>query len=168
MSDWMMQQEPPTPEQLMGWRKDALTEVERIGTVELAQRLKVPEDTLLKFLGGNDPPTRLQIALSVYDFGDYPDLTQLMMSYFHDSYEAVTGSLENWQSAVDAFVKGGSRGRVIGAAGDIRRFLTVTKDNRVQNELVRLGCCFAFRAIQATPRQWLEAVHSRLLETLDT
>lgn len=155
-----------TAEQIAAWRHGVLREVQRVGSEELAQRLKLPHDTLLGFLNGEDPSPRLQVALWVYDFVEYPDLTALLSGYFYESYHVQTGSPANWQAAVDDFIQGSMPGRVRGAAGDIRRFLAVTPDNMVQQELRRLGSCLAWNVVPLTPREWIEAVHDRLAAAL--
>jgi hypothetical protein len=168
MSDEMIFAETPTTAQLNEWRSDARHEVERIGIHEFAKRLKVASHALRAFLGGGGATPTLSTALSVYDFDEFPDLKQLMASYFHDSYAEDTGSVENWQSAVDDFVSGESQGRVSGAASDIRRFLSATHTGEeVQQKLLELGCYFAFKRVSLTPRQWIVAVHDRLLSRLD-
>jgi hypothetical protein len=165
MRHWM-HIEPPTAEHVTTWREGAQREVQRVGSDELALRLKVPHDALLGFLRGEAPSPPLQVALSVYDFVEYPDLMHLMMGYFYESYATDTGSLANWQAAVDDFVQGSWRGMIIGAAGDIRRLLAATPDDRLQEELVGLGSRFVFHAVPLTPREWIQAVHDRLAGAL--
>ena len=157
--------EHPTAEQLAAWRQGALQEVQRIGSEELAQRLKLPHQALLSFLNGENPSPPLLVALSVYDFVEYPDLMALLSSYFYESYNMETGSTANWQPAVDEFIQGSMPGRVRGAAEDIRRFLAATPDDRVRQELEKLGSCLAWNAVPLTAREWIQAVHDRLTAT---
>jgi hypothetical protein len=163
-----MSHEGAFPEgELIAWRKLSRREVERIGVDEFSQRLNVSEKALHAFLDEGQPTLALRTAVSVYEFDEYTDLKQLMLSYFHDSYDQDTGSLENWQSAIDDFVAGSSGGRVSGAASDIRRLLAVVDDDKeIQRKLVSLGCCFAFKLVPMTPKQWLTAVHDRLVSTV--
>lgn len=148
------------------WRQNTSKEVQRVGSEELAQRFKLPHDALLGFLDGEDPSPRLQVALSVYDFVEYPDLMALLSGYFYESYDVETGSPENWQAAVDDFIQGSMPGRVRGAAGDIRRFLAATPDDRVRQELESLGSCLAWNEVPLSPREWIQAVHDRLCAVL--
>jgi hypothetical protein len=158
---------PPSKEQISEWKRGSLREMERIGGDEFAQRLKVPAEAVRRFLEGNDPDPRLARALSVYDFDPYSDLKQLMLAYFYESYDYVSGSLENWQAAVDEFIEGEGQGTVAGAASDIRKLVAdVREDEAIRLELENLGCRFAFRAVPLTPREWIEAVHDRLIAAL--
>jgi hypothetical protein len=141
--------------------------MERLGIDEFAQRLKVPSEAVERFLEGKDPAVPLVRALYVYDFGPYADLEQLMLAYFYESYDHVTGSLENWQAAVDDFIEGQPLGTIAGAASDIRRLLAeLSEDEAIRRTLERLGCRFAFRAISQTPREWLHAVYDHLMAPL--
>lgn len=142
-----------------------MRELERIPEEELAQRLKVPLAALRGFLQGNRPEAPLLIALRVYDFGPYPDLTQLMNASFHEDYDYDTGSFESWEPAVDDFIEGETPGRIAGVVVDIGKLLAASpEDGTVQQMLASLGCRFVFDSISLTPRQWLEAVRDRLLQ----
>jgi hypothetical protein len=88
-----------------------------------------------------------------------------MGACFHESYDYDTGSFESWEPAVDDFVEGETPGRIGGVVFDIRKLLAATaEDGTVQKILESLGCRFVFDLNSLTPRQWLEAVHDRLLQ----
>ncbi len=165
MSDQWLPFDVPSDEQILALRRHALRELERISEEELARRLKVPLSALGGFLQGDRPEAPLLIALSVYDFGPYPDLTQLMSARFHQSYDYDTGSFESWEPAVDDFVEGETSGRIAGVVVDIGKLLAASAEDRtVRRILESLGCRFVFDSISLTPRQWLEAVRDRLLQ----
>jgi hypothetical protein len=151
-------------EQLRLLRHNATTELGRIGEAEFARRLNASTADVRRFLEGARPAHPLLAGLVFYDFGPYPDLAELVDTRFYEGYDYDTGSYGSWEPAVDRFVRDESHGKVVGAALDIRNLLATTADDKqVRKILQRLGCRFSLNAVELTERQWLQAIHDRLV-----
>jgi hypothetical protein len=153
------------PEGLTGKVRELVAnEVARIGVAELAQRVKVDQDTIGRILAETMDEAEAIEVFAFYPFGDYPDLESLIRSYFHEDYDWDTQQPERWEVVVDRFAGAVTPGKVRGTADDILRLLnSVSEDKDIDRMLEEFGNYFPPRLVLLTSREWLQAIRNRLL-----